>query len=138
MTAEQEIRNLLTTYEGALNASDAGLAASLYTTDGVFMPHQFPSSAGPNIEGAYKQTFEAIGLNIAFSVDEITVEGDFAYALTRSEGTQTILATDETQRHPNGSASSERSSPVNTPEQRAQGGLASGCGSSGGTGLRGS
>ena len=98
MTAEQEIRSLLSTYEGALNASDAGLAASLYTADGVFMPHQFPSSAGPNIEGAYKQTFEAIGLNIAFSVDEITVEGDFAYALTRSEGTQTILATNET--HP--------------------------------------
>ncbi len=55
-------------------------------------------SVGPNIEGAYKQTFEAIGLNIAFTVDEVTVEGDFAYALTRSEGTQTILATDET--HP--------------------------------------
>ena len=33
------------------------------------------------------QTFEAIGLSIAFSVDEVTVEGDFAYALTRSEGT---------------------------------------------------
>ena len=31
MTAEQEIRDLLTTYEGALNASDAELAASLYT-----------------------------------------------------------------------------------------------------------
>ena len=38
MTAEQEIRSLLSTYEGALNASDAELAASLYTADGVFMP----------------------------------------------------------------------------------------------------
>lgn len=28
--------------------------------------------------------------------DEVTVVGDFAYARTRSEGTQTILATDET------------------------------------------
>ncbi len=96
MTAEQEIRDLLSAYEGALNASDAGLAASLYTADGVFMPHQFPSSVGPSIAGAYKQIFEAIGLEVAFSVDEVTVEGDFAYALTRSEGTQTIRATEVT------------------------------------------
>ena len=96
MTAEQEIRSLLTTYEGALNASDAELAASLYTADGVFMPHQFPSSVGPKIVDAYTQTFEAIELDIAFSVDEVTVEGDFASALTRSEGTQTIRATGKT------------------------------------------
>ena len=95
MTAEQEIRSLLTTYEGALNASDAEGTASLYTADGVFMPHQFPSSVGADIEGAYRQTFEAIGLNIAFTVDEVRVEGDLAYARTRSEGTQTIRATSE-------------------------------------------
>ena len=61
MTAGQEIRSLLTTYEGALNASDAELAGSLYTADGVFMPHQFPSSVGPKIEDAYRQIFEATG-----------------------------------------------------------------------------
>ena len=57
MTAEQEIRSLLTTYEGALNASNAELAASLYTADGVFMPHQFPSSAGPSIEVSRSTVF---------------------------------------------------------------------------------
>lgn len=96
MTAEHEIRNLLTTYAGALNASDAELAASLYTADGVFMPHQFPSSVGPQVVDAYRQIFEAIGLKITFTVDEVTVEGDFAYARTRSQGTQTIRATGQT------------------------------------------
>ena len=96
MTAEQEIRDLLATYEGALNASNAELSASLYTADGVFLPHQFPSAVGPDVKGAYQQTFEAIGLNVAFEIDEVTVVGDFAYARTRSEGTQTIRATDET------------------------------------------
>ena len=96
MTAEQEIRDLLSTYEGALNTSDAELAASLYTADGVFMPHQFPSAVGPDVKGAYQQTFEAISLNVAFEIDEVSVVGDFAYARTRSEGTQTILASDET------------------------------------------
>ena len=101
MTAEQDIRSLLSSYAGSLNASDAELAASLYTADGVFMPHQLPSSAGLDIAGAYKQVFEAISLNIAFTIDEVTVEGDFAYALTRSEGTQTIRATDETSHEAN-------------------------------------
>ena len=93
MTAEQEIRSLLNTYEGALNTSDAALAASQYTADGVFMPHQFPSSAGPHIKRAYEQIFEAIGLDIAFTVDEVAVAGDFGYAVTRSRGSQTINAT---------------------------------------------
>lgn len=57
------------------------------------MPHQFPSSAGSNIEAAYRQIFEAIGLDIAFEVDEVTVGGDFAQALTRSNGSQTVNAT---------------------------------------------
>jgi uncharacterized protein (TIGR02246 family) len=96
MTAEQEIRSLLNSYEGALTGSNAALAASLYTADGVFMPHQFASSVGAEIEGVYSHIFEAIGLDIAFSIDEVKVEGDFAYALTRSEGTQTIRASGET------------------------------------------
>ena len=93
MTAEQEIRSLLSRYEGALNTSDGALAAALYTADGVFMPQQFPTSAGTHVKEAYEQIFEAIGLDIAFSVDEVTVSGDFAYALTRSKGSQTINAT---------------------------------------------
>ena len=96
VAAEEEIRSLLATYEGSLNASDADLAASLYTSDGVFMPNQFPSSDGANVVDAYREVFDAIGLKVAFTVDEITVEGDIAYALTRSKGTQTIRATDET------------------------------------------
>ncbi len=87
---------MLTTYEGALNASDAELAASLYTADGVFMPHQFPSSNGPSVQEAYGQIFEAIRLNVAFEIDEVRVAGDFAFARTRSDGMQTIRATDET------------------------------------------
>ena len=93
MTAEQEIRSLLTTYEGALQRLRRLARRRRCTPDGVFMPHQFPSSVGPDVEGAYRQAFEAIGLDIVFSVDEVTVNGDFAYALTRSKGSQTINAT---------------------------------------------
>ena len=96
MTPEQEIRDLLSAYEGALNASDAELVASLYTADGVFMPHQFPSSIGPSVLEAYRGIFEMIGLDVAFEIDEVSVVGAFAYARTRSEGTQTNHSTNET------------------------------------------
>lgn len=95
MDAEQEIRGLLSSYEGALNASDAEQCASLYTSDGVFMPHTLPSSAGASVVEAYRHAFAAIALNVEFTIDEVTVDGDLAYALTRSKGTQTILASDK-------------------------------------------
>lgn len=36
--AEDRIRDLLDSYERALNISDPDLAASWYTSDGIFMP----------------------------------------------------------------------------------------------------
>jgi ketosteroid isomerase-like protein len=62
--------------------------------DGVFMPTGLPTASGDAMEEAYRQIFQAIQLNVTFSVDEISVASDnVAYALTRSNGTQTILAT---------------------------------------------
>jgi uncharacterized protein (TIGR02246 family) len=91
---DDQIRALLATYERSLNTSDAALAASCYTADGIFMPTTLPSAKGPDLEGAYGQIFAAIRLDVIFTIDEleITSERD-AYALTRSNGTQTVLAT---------------------------------------------
>ena len=93
---EQQLRDLLATYQKSLNTSDAELAASLYTNDGVFMPHQFPTSREAEVRGAYGMIFDAIRLDIDFTIDELVVDGDHAYGLTRSQGTQTVLATDDT------------------------------------------
>ena len=93
-TNEDQIRELLDTYERALNTSDADLAASCYTPDGVFMPTTLPTVTGANIADGYRQIFGAIRLNATFTIDELVVTGDdTAYALTRSNGTQTVLAT---------------------------------------------
>ena len=94
-TAEVQIRELLSTYERSLNTSDAALAASCYTNDGIFMPTTLPTAAGADMEAAYTQIFQAIQLNVTFTIDELELAGDdVAYALTRSNGTQTVLATD--------------------------------------------
>ena len=95
--AKQEIENLLMTYKGTLNTSNAEKATSLYTKDGVFMPTGAPSAIGTEqIKKAYDFVFSQIQLNIEFLIEEITVENDFAFAVTSSKGTTLIHANGET------------------------------------------
>ena len=98
VTQEKEsIENLLEKYKNSLNQSDANLAQSLYAKDGIFMPSSAPSAIGAdNILQSYEFIFSQIKLNIEFSIDEIQVEGNFAFATTSSKGTTLIHATGET------------------------------------------
>ena len=90
----EAIHSLLATYERSLNASDADLAASCYTADGIFMPTTLPTAAGKELRTAYANIFAAIRLKVAFSIDELAITGnDTAHALTRSNGEVMILAT---------------------------------------------
>lgn len=90
---KQKIENLLSLYQKSLNTSDAKLAQSLYTKDGVFMPTEAPSGIG--LEGilkSYEYVFSQIQLKINFFIEEIEVEGNMAYAVTSSKGTVKIHA----------------------------------------------
>ena len=92
--AEKQIHTLLASYETSLNAGDAARIEQLYTEDGVFMPAGFPTAAGrPAVRGAYDAVFKNIRIAIHFTVDELKVNGDFAYARTHSAGTSTVAAT---------------------------------------------
>lgn len=94
---KEAIKVLLQNYKKSLNTSDAALAQSLYTKDGIFMPTEAPSAIGSeNIFKSYESIFTQIQLNIEFYIDEITVKRDFAFAVTRSQGTTLIRATGET------------------------------------------
>lgn len=91
---KQKIEKLLSEYKKSLNASDAKLAQSLYTKDGIFMPTMAPSGIGSEgILKSYEFVFSQIQLNIEFFIEEIEVEGNMAFAVTSSKGTVKILAT---------------------------------------------
>src|SRR6266850_3648188 len=91
---EKQIHALLATYETSLNAGDASRIEQLYTGDGVFMPAGFPTASGRSaVRGAYNAVFKNIRIAIHFTVDELRVKGDFAYARTHSAGTSTLVAT---------------------------------------------
>lgn len=91
---KQKIEALLNEYEKSLNTSDAKLAQSLYTKDGIFMPTEAPSGIGSEgILKSYEYVFSQIQLNIKFFIEEIEVEGNMAFAVTSSKGTTLIHAT---------------------------------------------
>ncbi len=93
--SESQIRDLLATYERALNTNDADLAASCYAADGIFMPTTLPTVTGGDMADGYRKIFDAIRLDVTFAIDELVVTSDVtAYALTRSAGTQTVRATE--------------------------------------------
>lgn len=61
------------------------------------MPSGAPSAIGSeNILKSYEFIFSQIQLNIEFYIDEILVEGEFAFATTSSKGTTLIHASGET------------------------------------------
>jgi uncharacterized protein (TIGR02246 family) len=96
-TPEEQLHALLATYETSLNAGDAARIEQLYTDDGVFMPASFPTASGrPAVRGAYDAIFKNIRIAIHFTVDELKMNGDFAYARTHSAGTSTVVATGAT------------------------------------------
>lgn len=96
-TDKEAIESLLMTYKKSLNTSDAKLAQSLYAKDGIFMPSEAPSAIGSDaILKTYEFIFSQIQLSIDFFIDEIGVEGDFAFAVTSSKGTTLIHATKQT------------------------------------------
>ena len=96
-TERTAIEKLLFSYRDALNASDVNKVLPLYTNDGIFMPSNAPSAIGQaQVKASYEFVFKTIQLNINFSIDEIVVNGDYAFARTTSKGTTLIHASGQT------------------------------------------
>ncbi len=96
-TEKTAIEKLLFSYRDALNTSDVNKVQPLYTSDGVFMPSSAPSAIGQaQVKAAYEFVFSQIQLNIEFYIDEIVVNGDYAFARTTSKGSTLIHANKQT------------------------------------------
>ncbi len=92
MNEKDQINNLLKTYEKALNTSDVAAILPLYAQDGIFMPQYSPAQVGiASVEAAYRHVFQILELDVVFTIHEIVVAGELAYARTSSKGKQTLL-----------------------------------------------
>lgn len=87
------VKELIKTYETALNANDLETILSLYGGEPVFMPQHAPALVGRDaVRTGYRQVFSTIKLDIRFDVHEIVETGDWAWARTSSAGRTRILA----------------------------------------------
>ncbi len=88
-----DIQGVITNYESALNASNADDVLKLYGQNPTFMPQHAPAQVGrAAVKQAYDNVFNTIKLDIKFSVHEVEVLGDTAWARTSSAGKTKILA----------------------------------------------
>jgi uncharacterized protein (TIGR02246 family) len=92
---EKAVASVLAQYQNALNQSNTDAVMKLYSSDGVFMSQNFPSSVGADaVRKAYLAVFEAITLSVEFKVAEVVqVAPDWAFARTNSAGTVKVHAT---------------------------------------------
>jgi uncharacterized protein (TIGR02246 family) len=91
-TESKAITHVLELYRGALKAADSRAAVELFAVDGVLMAPDAPPSIGSAaIRKAYDAIFQAVALDIQFTVAEVVVMSpDWAFARTTSAGTVTI------------------------------------------------
>jgi uncharacterized protein (TIGR02246 family) len=87
------IEVLLKAYETALNTNDIEVILNLYGQSPVFMPQHAPALIGREaVRAGYRQVFETIQLKVTFTIHEVEVLGDTAWARTSSAGRTRILA----------------------------------------------
>ena len=88
----KQIEQLLKTYFAALNKADLKAAVASYAKDGIFMPNNKPSAVGADqIKDAYTLVFNTLKFNVGFKIEEVITGGDYAYAITSSNGEITLL-----------------------------------------------
>ena len=100
---ETAVRNVMSSYESALNASNTEAAMPLYAEDGVFMAPNNQSAVGKaSVRQAYDAVFKAITLKVKFTIAELVVmSSQWALVRTNSTGTRKINATGATSREAN-------------------------------------
>lgn len=94
---EEQIRDLIaSTYRDALAASNAEAITAAFTENGVVMPPEGATYRGSEaVKGNYEGIFSAVSLDLQFTIDEIVVDGDYGFVRSTSNGTATVLDTEE-------------------------------------------
>jgi uncharacterized protein (TIGR02246 family) len=84
----EEIRNLLQTYQRGLNEANLDLVRSVYADDAVVIGQPFPTATGMKaILSLYADFLSKLDFNVQFDLLELELSGDLGYIRTRSHGT---------------------------------------------------
>jgi uncharacterized protein (TIGR02246 family) len=84
----EEIRNLLNTYQRALNEADLDLVTSVYARDAVVIGQPFPTATGIEaILALYSDFLSKLDFNVQFDLLEMELRDDLGFIRTHSHGT---------------------------------------------------
>jgi len=91
------IEKLIFAYQDALNASDVKKVIELYTKDGVLMANSAPTAEGAEqVKDTYQYVFDNFSYTLQFSIIEIVVNGNIAFARSTSKGSFVIKSSGQT------------------------------------------
>ena len=84
----EEIQNLIRTYQRSLNEADLDLVRTAYADDAIFIGQPFPTATGvEEIVALYADFFSKLDFDVQFDVQEIELSSDLGFVRTRSHGT---------------------------------------------------
>ena len=96
-TEKSAIEKLIFSYRDALNASDVNRVIELYTKNGVLMANSAPTADGAEqVKGTYQYVFDNFSYTLQFSIIEIVVNGNTAFARSTSKGSFVIKSSGQT------------------------------------------
>lgn len=91
------IEKLIHSYQAALNASDVNKVIDLYASNGVLLANAAPSAEGAEqVKGTYQYVFDNFAYTLTFTILEIQVNGNVAFARSTSKGSFVIKASKQT------------------------------------------
>lgn len=91
------VETLIHSYQDALNASDVNKVASMYTPNGVLLANAAPTAEGvEQVKGTYQYVFDHFTYTLAFTILELQVNGNTAFARSTSKGSFVIKSSNQT------------------------------------------
>jgi uncharacterized protein (TIGR02246 family) len=84
----EEIKNLLQTYQRALNEGNLDLVRSVYANDAIVIGQPFPTATGIEaIIALYSDFLSKLDFNVQFDLLEMELSDDMGFIRTHSHGT---------------------------------------------------
>lgn len=89
---EKDIKAVIASYKEALKSADSTKVVQNFSPNAVLMTPNAATAKGSNeIKAVYDGLFKILKLDINFSIDEVVVNGEYAFVRSTSKGTATLL-----------------------------------------------
>jgi uncharacterized protein (TIGR02246 family) len=90
------IEKLILSFPESLKAADISKVLQLFTSDGVVMPNNAATVIGSQqIKGLFENVFKKMSIDITYAIDEVIINGDYAYVRTNSKGNNVVRVSGE-------------------------------------------